>query len=189
MGDPSRNRKKFNSPGHPYQRTRLESELVLVGKYGLRNKRELWRARTKLRNYRAQARSLLALEEEQRKQLEQFLIEKLVKLGVITVDTDTDDILGLEVESILKRRLQTRILEKGLAGTIHQARQLITHRHIAVSGRIMTSPSYIVRVAEDDEITYSATSPFNKTDHPMMTSLSREVGILEIPEKRSVRRR
>ena len=62
MGDPSRNRKKFNSPGHPYQRTRLESELVLVGKYGLRNKRELWRARTKLGNYRAQARSLLALD-------------------------------------------------------------------------------------------------------------------------------
>ena len=75
MGDPRRRRKKYNSPGHPYQKPRLESELVLVGRYGLRNKRELWKARTRMGNYRAQARSILALEAEEREEAEEELEE------------------------------------------------------------------------------------------------------------------
>ena len=76
MGDPGKNRKKFNSPGHPYQKARLENELIIIGKYGLRNKRELWRARTKLANYRSQARSLLGLELDIRVEREKLLINK-----------------------------------------------------------------------------------------------------------------
>jgi len=189
MGDPRRNRKKFSSPGHPYQQARLESELIIVGKYGLRNKRELWRARTKIGNYRSQARSLLALETEERYAKEKLLITKLQKLGIISEGTETDDILGLDIEQYLKRRLQTLVLEKGFAGTIHQARQLITHRHIAINGRVMTSPGYIVPVKLEDSISYSVSSPFNQDDHPMKGSLSRESSIVEIPEEKKVVRR
>ncbi|OLS22130.1 MAG: 30S ribosomal protein S4 [Candidatus Heimdallarchaeota archaeon LC_2] len=189
MGDPRKGRKKYTSPGHPYQKARLENELIIIGKYGLRNKKELWRARTKLANYRSQARSLLGLESDTRIEREKLLIDKLNRLGIISVETEIDDVLSLEVETILKRRLQTQVLEKGLAGTIYQARQLITHRHIMVQGRIMTSPSYIVPVASENDIAYASTSPFGDEAHTMNASLSRESTILEIPEKKIMRRR
>jgi len=189
MGDPRKGKKKFNSPGHPYQKARLESELILVGKYGLRNKKELWKARTQLGNYRSQARSLLGLELEERVTREKVLIDKLRRLGLISVETETDDILGLEVETVLRRRLQTLVLEKGMSGTIHQARQLIAHRHIAVDGRVMTAPGYIVPVDFEDKISYSASSPFNDESHSMNASLSRESTIVEIPEKKVMYRR
>ncbi|MCE7735399.1 MAG: 30S ribosomal protein S4 [Candidatus Heimdallarchaeota archaeon] len=184
MGDPKTPKKKYNSPGHPYQKARLESELILVGKYGLRNKKELWKTRTQLGNYRSQARSLLGLELEERVDKEKILINKLIKLGFITVETETDDILALEVETVLRRRLQTLVLEKGLAGTIYQARQLITHRHIAIHGRVMTTPGYIVPVDSEEKITYASGSPFNDESHSMNASLSRESTIIVIPEKK-----
>lgn len=185
MGDPKKSRKIYHSPGHPYQKPRLESELVLVGRYGLRNKKELWKAGTQLGKYRAQARSLLALEREERETQEKNLIDKLVRLGIIQEGTLSDDILGLEVEVILKRRLQTVVLEKGLAGSVHQARQLIAHRHIAIGGRVITSPSYIVPVKEEESISYAPHSPFLDEDHPLKTSLSRQAGLVEIPERRN----
>lgn len=184
MGDPKRSRKKYGSPGHPYDKARIESELLLVGKYGLRNKREIWRATTRLKNYRAQARSFLALEEEERVVQEEILVDKLKKLGIVTVETTSDDILGLDIENILKRRLQTLVLEKGFAGTIHQARQLIAHRHISVDGRVMNSPSYVVPVELESKIGFSANSPFNDSEHAMYASLTRESGIVVIPEKK-----
>lgn len=184
MGDPGKRRKQYKSPGHPYQKARLENELILVGKYGLRNKKELWKTRTQLGNYRSQARSLLGLELEERVVKEKLLIDKLSKLGFIAVETETDDILGLEVETVLRRRLQTLVLEKGLAGTIYQARQLITHRHIAVDGRVMTTPGYIVPVTLEENIAYASGSPFNDESHSMNASLSRESTIIEIPEKK-----
>ncbi|MDH5403881.1 MAG: 30S ribosomal protein S4 [Candidatus Heimdallarchaeota archaeon] len=189
MGDPKRSRKKFHSPGHPYEKPRIESELIVVGKYGLRSKRELWRARTALGNYRAQARSLLGLEEQDRLKMEKILIDKLARLGIVKEGTTTDDILGLEVESVLNRRLQTRVLELGLAGTIHQARQLITHRHIAVNNKVMTSPGFIVPLELDNKITYTSNSPFNDASHPLSPSLQRQGGgIVEIPTRAPERR-
>lgn len=183
MGDPRKRRKKYHSPGHPYQKPRLESELIIMGKYGLRNKREIWKARTQLGGYRSNARSLLALEEEEREAKEQILIGKLQRLGIVKEGASSDDVLSLEVEAVLSRRLQTRVLESGLSGTIHQARQLIAHRHIAINGRIITSPGYIVPVSEDDKIAYSNFSPFNDESHALKESLSRGVGIVEIPKK------
>ncbi len=188
MGDPKRLRKKYHSPGHPYEEARLTSELVIVGRYGLRNKRELWRARTKLGRYRALARSLLALDPEERERKERILVGKLVKLGIISEGATSDDILGLEVEAFLKRRLQTIVLEKGLAGTIHQARQLIVHRHIALNNQIITAPGYIVPKSEEDNISYAPSSPFNDPNHPLKQSLSRETGLVEIPKKEVGRR-
>jgi len=191
MGDPRRRRKKYNSPGHPYQETRLESELVLVGKYGLRNKKELWKARTRMGNYRAQAREILALEAEERDEREGILITKLARLGIVEEGTTSDEVLGMEVEAILSRRLQTLVLETGHASTIHQARQLIAHRHIAIGGRVITSPSYLVPLQEEDQIGYAPNSPFyNNPDHPTVKeSLSREATLVEIPKKTRGKRR
>ena len=165
MGDPKKSRKKWEGPSHPWIKLNLEREQVLIGKYGLRNKRELWLAETVIRKFRHQARSLLALPPSERTAREKQLVQKLYKLGIIEKENATiDDVLGLTEENYLERRLQTIVFKKGLALTIYQARQLITHGHIAIGGRRVTSPGYIVSKEEENLIDYYPTSPFKQ--HP-----------------------
>jgi len=158
MGDPKKQRKKYKTPSHPWQRDRLIEELKLVGDYGLRNKRELWKLKTMLSHYRSRARKLLAIPPEVRKKEEEVLINKLYKLGILDENASLDDVLNLTVEDFLKRRLQTVVFEKGIASTIHQARQMITHRHITVNGRIVQSPGYLVK--RDDVVELNPRSPY-----------------------------
>ena len=160
MGDPKKQRKKYKTPSHPWQKDRLDEELKLSGEYGLRNKRELWRLRTMLSHFRSRARKLLAIPVDQRKKEEEELIRQLYRLGILDENATLDDILNLTVEDFLKRRLQTIVFEKGIAKTIHQARQMITHRHITVNGRIVTAPSYLVK--RDDIVELHPRSPYVK---------------------------
>jgi len=162
MGDPKKPRKKWIGPKHPWRKEVLEEEMILMGKYGLRNKRELWIAKTLAREFRHRARALLALPEEERKVQEKALLSKLYHLGVLPEGATLDDVLGLTAEHILKRRLQTIVYEKGLARTIHQARQFIVHGHIAIAGRRVTSPGYLVGKEEEELIDFYPTSPLKQ---------------------------
>ena len=160
MGDPKKPRKKYETPSHPWQKDRLIEELRLVGQYGLRNKRELWKFKTMLSEIRGRARQLLAVPPEERRAQEKALIRRLYEIGILDENATLDDILSLTVEDLLKRRLQTVVYELGLARTIHQARQMIVHRHITVNGRVVTSPSYIVK--RHDVVALHPRSPYNK---------------------------
>ncbi len=162
MGDPRKSRKKWQPPGHPWVKERLIEEMKLMGEYGLRNKREIWIAAAMLRKFRHRARSLLALPEEVRKHEEKALLSKLYELGLVDENATLDDVLSLHTRDLLERRLQTIVYKKGLAKTIHHARQLIVHGHIAINGRRVTSPSYIVPRSEEDLIGYAPTSPYFK---------------------------
>ena len=174
MGDPKKQKKKYATPRFPWRSDVLESELRLLGEYGLRNKRELWRHRTMLSKFRGIARSLLGTPASQRVVLEKQLLDKLKRLGILPEDAVLDDVLDLTVESILERRLQTLVFRKGLAKTIHQARQLITHGHIAINGKKVFSPSYIVPKNEEDKIEYAPTSPLVNPEHPIRASIEIE---------------
>lgn len=154
MGDPHKTRKHFERPRKPWDKERIESEKELKKKYGLRNNEEIWRMRTILRRKRQNARKLLALPLEQRLKREKELIDSLFILGILPKDSTLDDVLGLNIESIMERRLQTLVMRQGLANTALQARQLITHGHISISGRKVTSPSYLVRRDEEKKIGY-----------------------------------
>jgi small subunit ribosomal protein S4 len=160
MGDPRKPRKKWTSPGHPWRRERLETELKLMGEYGLRNKREIWIAQTIVRKFRHQARSILAAPKDIREKAEKALLHRLYVMGLLPENATLDDVLSLTVKDLLERRLQTIVYRKGLARSIYQARQLIVHRHIAVAGRKVTSPGYLVSRAEEDLVDYAPTSPF-----------------------------
>ena len=168
MGDPKRHRKKYVTPRKPWDKVRLEREAQLVIKYGLRNKRELWRFENILRKYRRVARDLLSKvnlpgkEGEIARAKANAVIKKLSRIGVLEENATLDDILNLTVEDFLERRLQTVVYRQGLARTIKQARQLITHGHIAVDGRRVTSPSYIVEREEETKIGFYPNSPFAK---------------------------
>ena len=162
MGDPRKPRKKWSPPGHPWIKERLLEEMKLMGEYGLRNKKEIWIATAILRKFRHRARSLLALPEDVREKEEKALLARLYDIGLVDKNATLDEVLSLTTEDLLRRRLQTIVYKKGLARTIHQARQLITHGHIAINGRRVTSPGYIVRREEEALIDYAPTSPYFK---------------------------
>lgn len=162
MGDPKKPRKKWEGPRHPWRREVLIEEMNIIGTYGLRNKRELWRAKTIVRQIRHRARALLAAPKEIREKMGKALINKLYKMGLVKENATLENVLDLRVEDLLERRLQTIVYRKGLANTIYQARQLIVHGHIAIGGRRVTSPGYIVSRDEEDLIDYSINSPFRQ---------------------------
>lgn len=166
MGDPKRPKNKYVTPKHPWRREDLMRELELVGTYGLRNKRELWRAETELSRIRRQARMLLAAPPEQRAQMENLLLRKLIKMGLLRENATLDDILSLKVEDLLERRLQTLVWRKGLAKTPYQARQMIVHRHILVNGRVVNKPSYLVGKDEENTIAIRPDSPLIRSVKP-----------------------
>uniref|UniRef100_A0A7J3XZ00 Small ribosomal subunit protein uS4 n=1 Tax=Thermogladius calderae TaxID=1200300 RepID=A0A7J3XZ00_9CREN len=159
MGDPRKIRKKWEGPRHPWRKDVLEHEMKLVGAYGLRNKRELWITATIVRRIRHRARSLLAAPKEVREKEEKALIIRLVKLGVLRENARLEDVLALKPEDLLERRLQTIVYRKGLARTIHEARQLIVHGHIAIAGRRIRSPGYLVTLDEEHLVDYAPNSP------------------------------
>jgi small subunit ribosomal protein S4 len=172
MGDPKKQRKKFETPRFPWRTDVLETELKLLGQYGLRNKREIWRHKTLLSKYRGIARSLLGMSVEERRKLEKQLLDRLHRLGILPETAVMDDVLVLSLEDILERRLQTLVFQKGLAKSIHQARQLITHGHVAIAGRRVSSPSYLVLREEEAKITYAPTSPLSTPNQPLRKSIA-----------------
>lgn len=163
MGDPKKPRAKFNPPRNPWRSDQLSQELYLLGTYGLRNKRELWRAQTHLSNIRKQARQLLAAPTEVRGREEPKLLAHLARLGLIQPSQSSlDDILSLTIENVLERRLQTLVWKRGLARTPYQARQLVTHGHIALRERRVNVPSYLVLANEEGTLKYSEGSKLAK---------------------------
>ncbi|MEM0473596.1 MAG: 30S ribosomal protein S4 [Candidatus Aenigmatarchaeota archaeon] len=149
-------KKTYSKPRKPWDRARIEEERKLMKNYGLRRKREIWRAASYLRNFRQRARDLAAKrnEEEQKK-----LLEKLYRLGVLEKNSSLNDVLGLTVENILERRLQTIVYKKGLANTLRQARQLIVHGHIQIDGKSTKFPSFLVTRDVEDKIGYYKIQP------------------------------
>ena len=130
----------------------MAQELYLLGSYGLRNKRELWRAQTRLSTVRKQARRLLAATQEVRLREEKEVLSSLRRSGLVSEGATLDDILSLTVEDVLARRLQTMVFKKGMAVSPLHARQLIVHRHIVVNGRRIGVPGYNVNRGEEDSI-------------------------------------
>ncbi len=171
MGDPKKQRKKFETPRFPWRTDVLQSELKLLGQYGLRNKRELWRHETMLSKFRGIARSILGMPEKEGEKLKKQLLSRLNRLGILSENAALDDVLDLSIEDILERRLQSLVFHKGLAKSVHQARQLITHGHIAIGGKKVTSPSYLVLRAEEASIDYAPTSAVANSDHPLRQTL------------------
>ena len=169
MGYPGKSKKMYNTPHHPWQKARIEEETALVKKFGLRNKKSVWKFASMLRKIRGQARALLGVigtgrvTEGSHYAREAAQIQaKWQKLGVLKEDSKLEDILALKIDDLLERQLQTLVFRKGYATSVKQARQFIVHGHISVNGRKMTIPSYMVLKAEEDAIGYYVGSPITK---------------------------
>ncbi|MBR9689956.1 MAG: 30S ribosomal protein S4, partial [Candidatus Altiarchaeota archaeon] len=164
-----RQRKRFTRPFKRWDKTRLDAESKIMKTYGLKNKKELWRAEETIRKFRSRARRLFTDEAGRTE-----LFGKLTKLGLLQNDATLDDVLGLRVEAILERRLQTLVFRKGLGNTQSQSRQLISHRHIKVGDAILDIPGHIVTIGEEPGIAYSNGSPVNDASHPIRAVAKKE---------------
>lgn len=171
MGYPGKKRKSYDTPKHPWQAARMATEVELLKKYGLRNKKELWKAVSILRRYRADARRILAesadVETSGHLRTESSqILDRLKRFSILSSDANIDDILALQTESILERRLQTQVYRLGLARTPKQARQFITHGHIAINGQKVTVPGMLISKDDEMSIDYYGNSPLTTESHP-----------------------
>lgn len=155
MGDPRKLRNKSSRPRKLWDAQRLTEEKGLKKEFGLKNMRELWTASEELKKYRREARRLLSHTEEERKVDSEKILSKLTKLNVLKQGATLDDVLSLTPRDILERRLQTIVFRKGLAATIIQSRQLITHGFVMLDGSSVSSPSYQVGAEEENAIAYA----------------------------------
>jgi len=192
MGDPKKQRKKYETPRNRWSQDRLEEELKLLGQYGLRNKHELWHQKTELSKFRGIARSLISKTPEEREKMENEILLRLKKMGILDQTAVLDDVLDLTIEDLLERRLQTIVFRKGLTRSVFQSRQLITHGHVTIADRRITIPGYIVPKEKEEQITYTPHSTIANEEHPLRQSLSfvaKEIEIRPPPRGRRGRRR
>ena len=162
MGDTKTSRKVWKKPKRPLNYDLKMDELKTLGTFGLKTKQELWKTQTELSRVRLQARSLLALRQEERKQKEPILMQSLTKIGLVDESSTLDDVLNLQVNDLLSRRLQTITQRKLFFKTPYQARQAIVHGHIMIGDSIITIPSYVVKTVEENKIHLTPESPFNQ---------------------------
>ena len=158
MGDPKYPRRAWRKPKRPLNYDLKMEELEVLGTFGLRTKRELWKAHTELSRVRHQARSLLALRAEDRSRKEPILMKSLARIGLVSSDATLDDVLNLNVKDLLSRRLQTIVTKKFDFKTPYQARQAVVHGHMMIGHRRIDIPSYVVTVDEEKEIRFAPES-------------------------------
>ena len=158
MGDPKYSRRVWRKPKRPLNYDLKMDELKTLGTFGLRTKRELWKAHIELSRVRHQARSLLALRAEDRSKKEPILMKSLARIGLVSTDATLDDVLNLKVSDLLARRLQTIVTKKFGFKTPYQARQAVVHGHMMIGGRRVDIPSYVVKVEEEDQIRFAPES-------------------------------
>ena len=163
MGDPKMSRKIWKKPKRPLNYDLMMDELKTLGTFGLKTKKELWKTQTELSRVRLQARSLLALRQEERERKEPILIQSLSKIGLVDQNSTLDDVLNLQVNDLLSRRLQTITQRKLFFKTPYQARQAIVHGHIMIGDSVVTIPSYVVKTEEEAKIRLIPESRFNET--------------------------
>ncbi len=175
MGDPKFSRRSYETPKHPWEQARMDEERKLLLKYGLKNKRELWKAQSQLRDIRRQARLLQARVRAKLPQAEKeaaLLLERLARQGLLNAPSPTlDDVLALTVPDLLSRRLQWVSYVKGLAGSVKQSRQLIVHGHVGFGDHRVTRPGYLVRRDEELRLGYHETSPLTDEAHTLRSAL------------------
>ena len=183
MGDPKFPRRSFDTPSHPWQGERIKEEAILVKQYGLKSKRELWKAKTILRNLRKQSRDLqarLRTGEHQAKMETENLLRKCARIGLLPMEgTRLDDVLGLSDIALLERRLQTVVYNKGLASTVGQARQFIVHGHVCIDDQKVTIPGYIVTREDEEKIVLNPLSPVAEEMHPLRQAQKEAIALKE----------
>lgn len=158
-----RKHKSYSKPKRPFDKLRIDEEKKIKKEFGLKNKKEIWKADSKIKSFREKAKKLISSPLDQQKKL----FDKLNKIGLEV--NSIAEILSLNKTNYLKRRLQSILVKNKLATTSKGARQLITHRNVLVNKKIINSPSYTVPVDLENKISLKSSKNLNKekTDNPV----------------------
>ena len=182
MGHPKFARPKYDTPPHPWKADRIEEEHAIRDNHGLKNMTEIWKAKSALRRIRGQAMKLIGrvdTSEGHYSREKDALLVSLNRRGLISSDAILDDILSLSAEDFLNRRLQAQVYYKGLACSMKQARQLLTHGQICIGDQKVTIPPYPVSRDEEEIIRYHPRSKLNDENHVIRQTI---LGVRESAE-------
>ncbi|MCL5018591.1 MAG: 30S ribosomal protein S4 [Candidatus Pacearchaeota archaeon] len=142
-----RKHKTYSKPKRPFDKARIEEEGVIKKEFGLKNKKEIWKADARIKSIREKAKKLISASEEDKNNF----FNRIKKIGLKV--NSISDVLSLDKRDYMRRRLQTVLVDKKIAKTVEGARQLITHKKVFVGGKIVSSPSYIVPTEFEKDIT------------------------------------
>lgn len=154
-------KKQYDTPNEGWNEERIDREIQLMDDYGLKNKREIYKAQSQLRNLRQEARNLVAAENEKERT---ELIQKTNRLGLVRQDAELEEILSLNLTDLLDRRLQTAVNRRGYTDTVREARQLVVHGHVYIDGQRVTVPGYLMTQEEEKEIEVRKPEPSEESE-------------------------
>ncbi|MFB6100798.1 MAG: 30S ribosomal protein S4 [Candidatus Nanohalobium sp.] len=140
----------YETPNTGWNEERINREDELMEDYGLKNKKEIYKAQSQLRSFRREARKLIAAEDSE--EAEKEVINKANSLGLIRESDGLEGLLTLNVTDILDRRIQTAVERRGFADTPNQARQMVVHGHVYVDGERVDAPGYLLTQEEETEL-------------------------------------
>jgi small subunit ribosomal protein S4 len=166
MGSPKKQTNKYTTPRHPWQKARLEEEGILVKEFGLKNKKEVWKESSFIKNIKQRVKDLNSVVGRDVTAQKEKLFEILQKYNLLKDGQTIDNALDLTVRDVMERRLQTQVLRQGLAKTILQARQFIVHGHILVAGKKITAPSHMMTRENQFSLTFVEKSALFDPEHP-----------------------
>ena len=166
MGDPGKQRRKYRLPSHPWIREKIEEEKVLKRDYGLKNKKEIYKLSSLLSKFKREAKRLIPLQTQQAEHEKKQLLSKLQSYNLLVAGAKLDDVLAISLKDLMERRAQTILVRKGLARTVSQARQFITHKHVMVNGKPITSPSTLLFAEEEATLNFVPRSTLSNPAHP-----------------------
>ena len=179
MGDPKFARSKTQTPTHPWKQARIDEEHALKEKYGLKTvggMKEIWREKSSLRRHRNQAMKLIGrvdTSEGHFAREKTDLVNSLCRQGLLVEGANIDDVLQINVEHMLSRRLQSVVYYRGLAPSMRAARNMIVHGHISIGEQKMTVPGYHIRKHEEENLNYSSNSVYNDPNHPFRLEMEK----------------
>ena len=179
MGDPKFARSKTQTPTHPWKQARIDEEHALKEKYGLKKvggMKEIWREKSSLRRHRNQAMKLIGrvdTSEGHFAREKTDLVNSLCRQGLLVDGASIDDVLQINVEHMISRRLQSVVYYRGLAPSMRAARNMIVHGHISIGEQKMTVPGYHIRKLEEEDLNYASNSVYNDPNHPFRVEMEK----------------
>ncbi len=149
-------KKQYDTPSEGWSEERIQEEEQLIEEYGLKNKKEIYKAQSQLRDLRDQARTLVS---EGNEEAQQELIDRANRLGLVKSNANLEDILTLNATDFLDRRLQTAVNRRGYSDTAREARQMVVHGHVFVDGQKVNVPGYLLTKEEEKNIEVEMPEP------------------------------
>jgi small subunit ribosomal protein S4 len=167
MGVIAKHRPKYISHKKRWDKQTILDEAVLTKDYAIRNKKEIRKAEYLLTKFKGIAKELNVSEELQNSAQAKNFIANLKAMGYLKPTAATlDEVLDIKLRDILERRLSNILYRHKLAKTPAQARQFIVHRHVEVSGTVVTSPGHLVSLEEEATLTFNNRSALSDEAHP-----------------------